>query len=69
MLTKPLEEVFHIRRPRSATLGDYEDGPIPYLGNSFGSNPIAKYVTPFEDDRIFRGLYRRLHTASAPTPH
>ena len=53
MLTKPLEAVFHIRRPRSAPLGDYKVGPIPYLGNSFGSTPIAKYVTPFPDDRIF----------------
>ena len=53
MLTKPLEDVFHIRRPRSATLGDYPEGPIPYLGNSFGSNPIAKYVAPFEGDRVF----------------
>ena len=54
MLMRPLEDVFHIRRPRSATLGDYEEGPIPYLGNSFGSNPVAKHVTPFQDDRIFR---------------
>ena len=54
MLTKPLEDVFHIRRPRSATLGNYEEGPISYLGNSFGSGPIAKYVTPFDDDRIFK---------------
>ena len=37
MLTKPLEAVFHIRRPRSAPLGDYKVGPIPYLSNSFGS--------------------------------
>ena len=53
MLTKPLKAVFHIRRPRSAPLGDYKEGLIPYLGNSFGSTPIAKYVTPFPSDRIF----------------
>ena len=53
MLAKPLEAVFHIRRSRSAPLGDYEAGPIPYLGNGFGSSPIAKYVTPFPGDRIF----------------
>ena len=54
MLMKPVEDVFHVRRPRSAALGNYEEGAIPYWGNSFGSNPIAKYVTPFDDDRIFR---------------
>ena len=53
MLAQPLEAVFHIRRSRSAPLGDYEAGPIPYLGNGFGSSPIAKYVTPFPGDRIF----------------
>ena len=51
---KPLEDIFHIRRPRSAPLSDYSAGPIPYLGNSFGTNPIARYVTPIEGERIFR---------------
>ena len=53
MLTKHLEDVFVVRRARSAPMGDYREGPIPYLGNSFGSNPVAKYVTPFEDDYVF----------------
>ena len=53
MLTIPLEEVFYIERARSAALSYYEEGPIPYLGNSFGRNPVAKYVTPFESDRVF----------------
>ena len=54
MLTKPLESFFNVHRSRSATLGDYEKGPIPYLGNSFGTSPIAKYVTPFKNDRVFK---------------
>ena len=53
MLTIPLEDVFYIERARSAALSDYEEGPIPFLGNSFGRNPVAKYVTPFDNDRVF----------------
>lgn len=50
---KPIESLFIIHRGRSGTLAEYQDGPVPYLGNGFSSGAVAAYVTPLPKDKVF----------------
>ena len=51
---RTIEEVFDLRRAKSAPLGRYEPGLIPYLANSFNNNAVAAYVKPQPGDRVFQ---------------
>lgn len=48
-----ISTLFRVHHAKSGTITQYARGAVPYLGNGFGTNPIAAYVTPLPKDKVF----------------
>ena len=49
----PIEEVFDVRRARSASFDDHEAGSVAFVSNGEGSG-IVGYVKPLRNETVFR---------------
>lgn len=51
---KPIEKLFDLHRAKSGLFSEYDKGDVAYIGNGLADNAVVGFVTPLEDDKVFK---------------